>query len=127
MLCTGWVRRIIRDPHTGNVLDVGRAHRRFTPRQRRALVIRDGGCVFPGCDRKPKWCDAHHLKFWEDDGPTDLDNGVPPLPTPPHPHPPRRLATRTRPANRDRHRPQPRRPTRSPEDHEQTMLNLTRR
>jgi 5-methylcytosine-specific restriction protein A len=38
-------------------------------------MVRDGGCVFPGCDRKPKWCDAHHLKPWEDDGPTDLDNG----------------------------------------------------
>ena len=75
-LCNGWVRRIIRDPHTGNILDVGRAHRRFTPRQRRALTIRDGGCGFPGCDRKPKWCDAHHLKPWEDDGPTDLDNGL---------------------------------------------------
>ncbi len=75
-LCNGWVRRILRDPHTGNILDVGRAHRRFTPRQRRALVIRDGGCGFPGCDRKPKWCDAHHLRPWEDDGPTDLDNGV---------------------------------------------------
>jgi hypothetical protein len=41
----------------------------------RALVARDGGCAFPGCDRKPRWCDAHHLKHWEDDGPTDLDNG----------------------------------------------------
>ena len=75
-LCNGWVRRILRDPHTGTILDVGRAHRRFTPRQRRALVIRDGGCGFPGCDRKPKWCDAHHLQPWEDDGPTDLDNGL---------------------------------------------------
>jgi hypothetical protein len=75
LLCTGWVRRILRDPVTGDVLDVGRAHRRFTPRQRRALVVRDGGCVFPGCDRPPKWCDAHHLRPWEDDGPTDLANG----------------------------------------------------
>ena len=76
MLCSGWVRRIIRDPRTGNVLDVGRAQRRFGPRARRALAIRDGGCVFPGCDRKPKWCDAHHLQPWEDGGPTDLDNGA---------------------------------------------------
>ena len=75
-LCNGWVRRILRDPRTGNILDVGRAHRRFTPRQRRALVIRDGGCGFPGCDRKPRWCDAHHLRPWDDDGSTDLDNGV---------------------------------------------------
>ena len=75
LLCTGWIHRLIRDPKTGQPLDYGRAHRRFTPRQRRALMVRDGGCVFPGCDRKPKWCDAHHLQPWEDDGPTDLANG----------------------------------------------------
>jgi len=75
LLCTGWIRRLLRDPKTGQPLDYNRAQRRFTTRQRRALVIRDGGCVFPGCDRKPKWCDAHHLKPWEDDGPTNLDNG----------------------------------------------------
>jgi hypothetical protein len=76
LLCSGFIRRIILDPTTGKVLDVGRAQRRFTRRQWRALVIRDGGCVFPGCDRKPKWCDAHHLDFWDEhDGPTDLDNG----------------------------------------------------
>ena len=75
LLCTGWVRRLLQDPNTGQPLDYNRAQRRFTTRQRRALVIRDGGCVFPGCDRKPKWCDAHHLRPWEDDGPTNLDNG----------------------------------------------------
>jgi hypothetical protein len=76
LLCSGFIRRIILDPTTGKVLDVGRAQRRFTQRQWRALVIRDGGCVFPGCDRPPKWCDAHHLDFWDQhDGPTDLDNG----------------------------------------------------
>ena len=75
MLCFSFIRKILIDPTTGAPLDVGRAHRRFTPRQVRALVVRDGGCVFPGCDRRPKWCDAHHLRPWEDDGPTDLDNG----------------------------------------------------
>jgi hypothetical protein len=76
LLCSGFIRRIILDPNTGAVLDVGRTQRRFTRRQWRALVIRDGGCAFPGCDRPPKWCDAHHLRFWDEhDGPTDLDNG----------------------------------------------------
>jgi hypothetical protein len=75
LMCTGVIRRIVVDPQTGAVLDVGRSQRRFTKRQIRALVVRDGGCVFPGCDRKPTWTEAHHLKFWEDDGPTDLDNG----------------------------------------------------
>ena len=41
----------------------------------RLLLIRDGGCVFPGCDRPPSHCQAHHLKFWtRDHGPTDIDN-----------------------------------------------------
>jgi hypothetical protein len=43
---------------------------------RRALVLRDGGCAFPGCDRPPRWCDGHHVKHWADGGPTCLDNAV---------------------------------------------------
>ncbi|MDG4782957.1 DUF222 domain-containing protein [Micromonospora sp. WMMD961] len=43
----------------GQVLDVGRQRRLFTGPVRRALVLRDGGCAFPGCDRPPRWCDAH--------------------------------------------------------------------
>jgi hypothetical protein len=43
---------------------------------RRALVLRDGGCAFPSCDRPPTWCQGHHMISWLDGGPTDLDNGV---------------------------------------------------
>jgi hypothetical protein len=55
-------------------LDVGRATRVVAPAQRAALAVRDGGCVFPGCDRPLAWCDAHHLWHWVDGGPTDLAN-----------------------------------------------------
>jgi hypothetical protein len=55
-------------------LDVGRATRVVHPAQRAALAVRDGGCVFPGCDRPLAWCDAHHLWHWVDGGPTDLWN-----------------------------------------------------
>ena len=55
-------------------LDVGRASRTVSPAQRRALTIRDRGCVFPGCDRPPGWCDGHHIVHWADGGPTDLAN-----------------------------------------------------
>lgn len=56
-------------------LDVGRRRYRVTTAQKRALIVRDGGCVWPGCDRPPGWCEAHHLDEWlRDDGPTDLDN-----------------------------------------------------
>ena len=43
---------------------------------RRALVLRDRGCAFPGCDRPPRWCAAHHIRHWADGGPTSLDNAV---------------------------------------------------
>jgi Domain of unknown function (DUF222) len=55
-------------------LDVGRATRVVQPAQRAALAVRDGGCVFPDCDRPLAWCDAHHLWHWIDGGPTDLAN-----------------------------------------------------
>jgi hypothetical protein len=55
-------------------LDVGRSTRVVQPSQRAALAVRDGGCVFPGCDGPLAWCDAHHLWHWVDGGPTDLAN-----------------------------------------------------
>jgi Domain of unknown function (DUF222)/HNH endonuclease len=57
-------------------LEVGRATRVVSPAQRTALVVRDGGCVVPGCDRPPGWCEAHHLRPWLHGGPTDLANLV---------------------------------------------------
>ncbi|MBM7489217.1 hypothetical protein JOD64_000439 [Micromonospora luteifusca] len=58
------------------VLDVGRQRRLITGPLRRALVLRDRGCAFPGCDRPPRWCDAHHIHHWADGGTTNLDNAV---------------------------------------------------
>ncbi|MEU4554202.1 HNH endonuclease signature motif containing protein [Micromonospora violae] len=60
----------------GQVLDMGRQRRLVTGPLRRALVLRDGGCAFPGCDRPPRWCAAHHIRHWADGGPTSLDNSV---------------------------------------------------
>jgi hypothetical protein len=58
------------------VLDVGRATRRWPEGIRRAITHRDRGCVFPGCDRPPSWCDVHHCEHWEDGGHTGVDNGA---------------------------------------------------
>ncbi|MGB3374621.1 MAG: DUF222 domain-containing protein [Microbacterium sp.] len=61
----------------GNPLDVGREHRLFTPRQRTALAIRDGGCRWHGCDRPASYCEAHHIDEWHaDHGRTDIDRGI---------------------------------------------------
>jgi hypothetical protein len=45
-----------------------------TAHQRKALAVRDGGCVFPGCGAPPDWCAAHHLLPWDDGGVTLLEN-----------------------------------------------------
>ncbi len=57
-------------------LDVGRAMRTVPLSIRRALVARDGGCAFPGCDRPPGMCQAHHCRHWVDDGETSVENCV---------------------------------------------------
>ena len=76
LLCGG-VQTPILIGSTGQPLDVGRSQRLFTARQRVALAARDGGCRWPGCERPPSWCEAHHIDEWErDHGRTDVDVGI---------------------------------------------------
>ncbi|SDU81602.1 HNH endonuclease [Microlunatus sagamiharensis] len=58
----------------GVVLSMGRTSRLATPGQTMALIARDGGCSFPGCEHPPEWCERHHVVAWVDGGRTDLDN-----------------------------------------------------
>ena len=60
----------------GQVLDVGRTRRLFTGAIRKALMVRDGGCAFPSCDRPVRWTEGHHIQHWLDGGITSVDNGV---------------------------------------------------
>jgi hypothetical protein len=57
-------------------LDLGRASYTVGAALRRALVLRDRGCAFPGCDRSYRSCHAHHCRHWIDGGSTELDNLV---------------------------------------------------
>jgi len=59
-----------------DVLDVGRLTQTWPPAIRRAITLRDGGCVFPGCDRPPSWCDVHHCRPWDHGGTTSTANGA---------------------------------------------------
>jgi 5-methylcytosine-specific restriction protein A len=61
---------------SGEILTLGRTQRCFSPAQRRALAVRDGGCVIPGCDIPARWCEAHHVRPHRDGGPTDVGNGT---------------------------------------------------
>lgn len=60
-----------RDP-----LRLGHEKRLFSSRQREALVARDGGCRFPGCDRPPSWTEVHHRVYWSRGGTTDIEDGI---------------------------------------------------
>jgi hypothetical protein len=57
-------------------LSVERATRIIPAHIRTALRLRDQGCRFPGCDRKPEWTDSHHVIHWSNGGHTALDNLV---------------------------------------------------
>jgi len=72
---TGTIAVVLDDD--GQCVNVGREQRLSTTRQRVGLAVRDGGCVWPGCDRPPSWCEAHHINQWKrDHGRTDIADGV---------------------------------------------------
>ena len=56
------------------ILDYGTKTRDISPGLRSYLIARDGGCVFPGCDRPPAWTEAHHRIHWLAGGPTSKIN-----------------------------------------------------
>ncbi|MGH3706797.1 MAG: DUF222 domain-containing protein [Pseudonocardiaceae bacterium] len=60
----------------GEPLDVGRASRTVPTAIRRAVILRDRGCAFPGCSVPGRWCDIHHVTHWADHGPTSVGNCV---------------------------------------------------
>ena len=67
--CEVWFER------DGQVIGAGRATRTVSRRLRRALEHRDRCCVVPGCGAT-RGLHAHHLRHWEDGGPTELGNMV---------------------------------------------------
>ena len=75
LACDAEIIPMVLNSH-GIPLDVGQLHRFFDGELRAALVARDGGCIFPGCDQSARRCDAHHIRPFRCGGPTSLDNGV---------------------------------------------------
>lgn len=75
-ICTGIIQPILFD-HTGHALDIAPDRRLFSRKQRIALAVTFGGCVFPGCDRPPSWTEAHHINHVvRDHGKTITADGV---------------------------------------------------
>ena len=55
-------------------MNLGRKRRSATETQRAALIYRDKECI--GCGASALWCQAHHVRYWSDGGPTNLNNLV---------------------------------------------------
>jgi hypothetical protein len=61
----------------GEVLDLGRSRRLFSPGQRKAMAVRDRRCRAEGCRIPAAWCEAHHQQDpWSRGGRTDLAHGL---------------------------------------------------
>jgi hypothetical protein len=75
LACEANETRVITGP-SSEPLDVGRRTKVVPAPLRRAVAVRDRGCRFPGCERPPGWCDAHHARHWADGGETSLANLV---------------------------------------------------
>ena len=67
--CEVWFER------HGEVIGAGRATRVINRRLRRALEHRQPMCAVPGCGAT-RGLHAHHIRHWEDGGPTELANLV---------------------------------------------------
>ena len=70
----GTWRRLVTDPASGVVIDVGRT--RYRPPAGLADLVRarDRACVFPTCQTPAERCDIDHLTAWSQGGTTSLDN-----------------------------------------------------
>ncbi len=70
----GTWRRLVTDPASGTVVDVGRT--RYRPPAGLADLVRarDRACVFPTCQTPAERCDIDHLTAWSQGGTTSLNN-----------------------------------------------------
>ena len=73
--CAGGIQRVMFDSG-GRIIGIGATDRIFTAHQRRAIAIRDGECLIPGCHVPATWCEIHHVQEHARGGPTHTDNGV---------------------------------------------------
>jgi hypothetical protein len=73
LFCDAGVHRVFIAGRS-SILDYGTTTRTVPANLYNALVIRDQHCRFPGCDRPPDWCEAHHVQWVTHGGPTCPDN-----------------------------------------------------
>lgn len=73
--CAGHSQRVVQN-EDGRIVELGTRERIFNAHQRRAIAVRDGGCIIPGCTTPATWCEIHHVLEHARGGKTEIDNGV---------------------------------------------------
>ena len=79
LLCDCVLHRVLVEGKHGRgatIVEIAAATRSIPAALWSALVIRDRHCRFPGCDRRPTWCEGHHVQWVSHHGQTKLDNLV---------------------------------------------------
>jgi hypothetical protein len=74
LLCTARVQVVVEDS-SGQPVRLGRMRREPPEWMLRQLRYRDSECRFPGCGLR-RYTQAHHVRWWDQGGRTDLDNLV---------------------------------------------------
>jgi Domain of unknown function (DUF222) len=74
-LCAGGAQKVLQAPN-GAILQLGTEQRCFNRGQRRAISLRDGGCIVPGCTIPAGWTEIHHVDEHATGGPTHTRNGA---------------------------------------------------
>ena len=69
------VRRVVTDADKGHVINYGRKQRLFRGASRKAALLRQMCCIWPGCNVPIRRCEADHARSWaHDHGRTDQEN-----------------------------------------------------
>ncbi len=73
--CDCELTRIVLDAD-GIPLDVGQSERTYSKSLRRAVLVRDGHCRWPGCTMRASWCEVHHVAWFSNGGETSVGNAL---------------------------------------------------
>ncbi|HWS58104.1 MAG TPA: DUF222 domain-containing protein, partial [Actinotalea sp.] len=73
--CDCELTRIVLDAD-GIPLDVGQTERTYSKSLRRAVLVRDGHCRWPGCTMRASWCEVHHVTWYSNGGATSAANAL---------------------------------------------------
>ncbi|SDT14762.1 HNH endonuclease signature motif containing protein [Microterricola viridarii] len=74
-VCAGGLQHALIDDD-GRLISLSSTDRVFNAQQRRAISLRDGGCIIPGCTIPAAWSEIHHVIAYRDGGETEVCNGV---------------------------------------------------